>query len=306
MTLTEADPAPVADDDPIAVVADVDGVPISGLLAVAAAPRAVLIALHGGGTTSAYFDSPGRPQASLLRAAAALGYTVLALDRPGYGSSSGADPQRLTDPGHRVELVFAAIEAHLTELPRGAGLFLASHSAASELALRMAADPRGEELLGLELAGAGYEFQPEVLTVFESLAAQGRRPRVPAERLWQPNRLYPPDIVGGKRIGAPRPPHETNPASYWSADSFPDLAARIRIPVRYTVGDHESVWRNDPAFLAGVGGLFAASPRVVVHRQWDTGHNISVGHTAHAYHLGLLAFVAECAAGRIEQATAAI
>jgi pimeloyl-ACP methyl ester carboxylesterase len=300
MTLTEPELSPVSDDDPMPVVAGVGGIPISGLLAAVPQPRAVLVALHGGGTTSAYFDCPGHPQSSLLRIAAALGYTVLALDRPGYGSSYTADPDRLADPRNRLDLVFGAIEAHLAGLPRGAGIFLASHSAASEITLRMAGDERGAGVLGIEFAGAGYIFQPEVQDLFEGLRAAGRRPRVPAERLWRPNRLYPPDILGGKRIGAPRPPHETNPASHWSADTFPDLAARIRIPVRYTVGDHESVWRNDPEYLAGVPALFSAAPRVVVNQQWHTGHNISVGYTARAYHLGLLSFVAECVAVAVE------
>ena len=59
---------------------------MSARVAEAAEPRAVVVALHGGAVTSGYFDAPGR--ASLLRAGAALGFTVIALDRPGYGSSA--------------------------------------------------------------------------------------------------------------------------------------------------------------------------------------------------------------------------
>src|SRR5260370_7024299 len=66
----------------------VDGVPMSALVAEAPDPRAVIVAIHGGGTTALYFDCPGHPESSLLRSGAAHGYTVVALDRPGYASSA--------------------------------------------------------------------------------------------------------------------------------------------------------------------------------------------------------------------------
>lgn len=66
---------------------DIDGVPMSGLLSAVPNPRAVIIALHGGASRPDYFDAPGHPQHSLLRMGALLGFTVIAPDRPGYGSS---------------------------------------------------------------------------------------------------------------------------------------------------------------------------------------------------------------------------
>ena len=50
------------------LVVDVDGVPMSARVAEAPEPRAVVVALHGGAVTSRYFDAPGRPWLSLLRA----------------------------------------------------------------------------------------------------------------------------------------------------------------------------------------------------------------------------------------------
>ena len=60
MTITESDLSLLGGQDPRPVVVEVDGIPLSGLLAEAAAPRAVLLAL-GGATTCAYFDCPGHP-----------------------------------------------------------------------------------------------------------------------------------------------------------------------------------------------------------------------------------------------------
>ncbi|MEU6539132.1 hypothetical protein [Streptomyces sp. NPDC047000] len=90
----------------------VDGISLSFRASRVRQPRAVVLALHGGGTDSAHFDCPGHPRLSLLRTGAALGRTVIALDRPGYGASLPHAP-RLTDPARRVDLAHAALAYHL-------------------------------------------------------------------------------------------------------------------------------------------------------------------------------------------------
>ncbi|MBF6192421.1 alpha/beta fold hydrolase [Nocardia sp. CDC186] len=292
MTLTESDLTPLADAAPPRVVADVDGIPVSGLLAEAPAPRAVLVALHGGATTSAYFDCPGHPELSLLRIAQRLGYTVLALDRPGYGAS-GPFGDQLTAPRRRVDLMYGAVEAHLAGRPRGAGVFLLAHSAGCELAMRMAGDDRGGELLGVELAGTGRIHHPEAQEVLWGPRPEGTRPAL-GGLLWRPSRLYPPELVGGAAIAVPGPRVEAAVVTDWAGEEFPRMAARVRIPVRFTAGDHESVWRNDIEELTAIGALFRSAPRVVLNLQPNTGHNASLGYTAAAYHLQVLAFAEEC------------
>ncbi|HLS75911.1 MAG TPA: alpha/beta hydrolase, partial [Nocardia sp.] len=194
----------------------------------------------------------------------------------------------------RIELVYAAIEEHLGDRPRGAGVFLLAHSAGCELALRVAADERGAGLLGLELAGTGRLHQRLAQEII--WADKGPSPAAYGigELLWHPARLYPESVLGGGSIAAPGPRTEATAVRDWAGQEFPTLAGRVRVPVRFTVGDHERVWRNDPEELAAIGALFAAAPRVVLNVQPDTGHNISVGHTATAYHLKLLSFVEEC------------
>src|ERR1700761_7628472 len=127
---------------------------MSGLVAEAAEPRAVVVAFHGGASTAAYFDCPGRPRLSLLRLGAELGYTMIALDRPGYGSSAPY-PDAMAHPDQRVALAYGVVDKLAGD--RGAGLVLLAHSAGCELAVRMAADERAAAagLIGLELAGTG-------------------------------------------------------------------------------------------------------------------------------------------------------
>lgn len=301
MTLIDSDPIPAGPAGPLPVVAEVpgvEGIPVSGLLAAAPVPRAVLVALHGGAVDARYFDCPGHPELSLLRLGQRLGYTVLALDRPGF-HSSGPYAHRLAAPRRRVDLMYGAIDALLDGAPRGAGVFLLAHSAGCELAVRMAADDRGAALLGLELAGTGREHQPAAHRLLRDTSrSPGTRPRGVGKLIWGPPRLYPEDVRGGSAVSARGSALEAASLRDWAAEEFLGLAPRIRIPVRYTLGEHERVWRNDPAEMAAVGALFSGAPRVVVNRQAGAGHNLGLGRTAPAYHLTVLAFAEECIIAR--------
>jgi pimeloyl-ACP methyl ester carboxylesterase len=62
----------------------------------------LVVAIHGGGFTSAYFDVPGY---SLLKRAALLGIPAVAVDRPGYAASDRACMSRAGKcgwPRHRL------------------------------------------------------------------------------------------------------------------------------------------------------------------------------------------------------------
>ncbi|MFJ9564064.1 alpha/beta hydrolase [Streptomyces fuscichromogenes] len=275
------------------LVADVHAVPASGLLAEVPDPRAVIVALHGGATTSAYFDHPGHPRLSLLRAAAAAGFTVLALDRPGYGSSAGYE-ERMGTPEQRTEFAYEAVAALLDGLERGLGVFLWAHSAGCELTVRMAGDRRGTDLLGVELAGMGRVHHPRSVLAMEEWRSDPTRTRPNLRRaLWDPPHAYPPDVYGGRHIGSPSPAYEGR-RERWQ-EEFARLSARVPVPVHITLAEHEQVWANGPEGLADLASMFTGSPRVVVHEQAGAGHNTSVGRTALAYHLHVLAFVEECA-----------
>ncbi|MEU6541189.1 alpha/beta fold hydrolase [Streptomyces sp. NPDC047000] len=276
-------------------VVDVHGVPASALVAGAARPRAVILALHGGATDSRYFDHPGHPGLSLLRTAAAAGFTVIALDRPGYGSSAGHQ-EHLQTPGQRADFAFAALDTFLDGRDRGAGVFLWAHSAGCELTVRMAGDPRGAGLLGVELAGMGRTHHPHVLTAMEEWRRDPSRSRPDLRGvLWDPPHAYPSEVWGGRGIGAASPSYEGRPEQW--QEVFARLAERVPVPVHITLAEYEQVWANGPDGLADLAALFTAAPRLVLHEQAGAGHNTSVSRTALAYHLRVLAFVEECALG---------
>ncbi len=272
----------------------VDGVPMSGLVALAEDPKAVVVAFHGGASTAAYFDCPGHPELSLLRTGADQGYTMVALDRPGYGASAPY-PDAMAHPEQRVALVYAAIDKILGGNPRGAGLFLLGHSAGCELAVRLAADERAEaaDVIGLELAGTGVQYHPATAEILQTATATGR-PTGLRDVLWQPTHLYPDDVLSGMTNSATGALYEVEMTKSWPRQDFPALAARVRVPVQFTVAEHERVWRSDPETLAQIGAMFTSSSGFVVNEQADTGHNLSLSVSAAAYHAKVLSFVAEC------------
>jgi pimeloyl-ACP methyl ester carboxylesterase len=272
----------------------VDGVPMSALVAEAPEPKAVILAIHGGGTTAVYFDCPGHPSYSLLRTGAAAGYTVVALDRPGYGSSAPY-PEAMVEPEQRVNLAYGAAERILGERPTGAGLFVMGHSGGCELTMRMAADERGADLLGIELVGTGRHYHPAAREMLKT-ATRERRPSGLRELLWHPERLYPPEILTGVTVSPTAPAYEDQMVSDWARQTFPTLAPAVRVPVHFSIAEYEKVWQTDASALEEITAMFSAAPRFTVHRQPEAGHNISLGHTAAEYHAEVLSFADECVA----------
>jgi pimeloyl-ACP methyl ester carboxylesterase len=278
----------------------VGSVPMSALVAEAEQPKAVIVAIHGGGTTAMYFDCPGHPSFSLLRAGAAAGFTVVALDRPGYGSSAPY-PEAMTRPEQRVELAYGTVDRILGQgphaRPRGAGLFLMGHSGGCELVMRMAADDRGADLLGVELAGTGRHYHPAAREMLKT-ATRERRPAGLRELLWHPERLYPAEVLNGVTVSPTAPAYEDQMVSDWARQTFPTLAPAVRVPVQFSIAEYEKVWQTDASALTEITGLFSSSPRFTVNRQPEAGHNISLGHTAAAYHSKVFSFAEECVAAR--------
>ena len=275
----------------------VDGARLSGLVArPSGTPRALVLALHGAGTTSGYFDARTDRRLSLLALGAELGFTVWAPDRPGYGASADLADVHL-GLGGQVDLLYEAIEAFAQVNEIGAGCLVVGHSYGLKVAIAMAADRRGDGLLGVDGSGAGirYTFNP----------GTGRPPAAPGDRnaIWGPSALYPPATFRRGMVATARAPGaQTAEAPAWPAD-FERFAPEVVVPVRFTFGDHERLWSLSEEHFAELRAKLVRSPRVEVHLHRAAGHNLSLGYSARAYHLRVLAFAEECvhdamAAGR--------
>ena len=262
-------------------------------------PRALVLALHGGGMTAAYFHGRAHPDLSLLRLGRRLGFTVLALDRPGYGRSGPFLPQgQLLN--EQADTVYGALDEFAARHATGAGVFVVGHSYGLKLGLFLAAHPRGKELLGVDGSGAAYRYQPALdpgaaeteLTADGSVASYASRS--PRELFWGSESLYPPGtFVRGTRPIAAVPEIESDESARWP-DLLPGVAAEVRVPSQFSVAEHEQWWQVTDADLAEYQALFTAAPHVVVRRQPAAGHNISLGWAARSYHLNALAFAEQC------------
>lgn len=275
------------------IVLDADGIPMSALLAEPAAmpPRAVVVAIHGGGMSAGYFDSRARPGLSLLRLGTELGYTVLAVDRPGYGLSAAHLPE-----GQYVEdqasTLHAALAAFASGHGIGAGFFFVAHSNGGKLALAAAAGaPADQPLIGLDISGLGNSLavEPHHLPSVESHGDWRRH--------WGALRLYPPDAFRlGRALVTPVPTRESQQGPLWP-ELYSGIAALVRVPVRFTFAEQEQWWRFDDEALTALRSPLHAAEVTVAH-QANAGHNISLGWAARTYHLRALSFLEECLLAR--------
>ncbi|MFG2991706.1 alpha/beta hydrolase [Streptomyces sp. NPDC048257] len=259
------------------------GITLSALLALPpdqAPPRSTILAIHGRGMRAAYWNS-------FVPLATSLGHAVLAVDRPGYGDSADQLPEGQTLAG-QAETLHAALKEHCAAHDIGAGVFLLGHSDGGKVALHTAAADGGAPLLGLDASGVGYHYNPEALH-FPSTLGGG------ATKLnWGPLNLYPRGTFQASRtLLAATPPRESAETLRWPGQ-YEALAPHIRIPVRLTFAQHEAWWHLDAPTLSAMTSRLTAAPTVTVDHLPAAGHNISLGHTAPAYHLRVLTFLEDC------------
>ncbi|WP_067708381.1 alpha/beta hydrolase [Nocardia yamanashiensis] len=259
---------------------------LSALLAVPEQPpRATIVAIHGIGMRAGYFHGRALPGMSLLELGAALGFTVVAVDRPGYGASARTLPEG-QPVAEQARTLAHALRDLESRFDTGAGIFLHAHSFGGKLALVTAASQRVSDLLGIDVSGCGHRY------VQSTAGLENVGPGW--TRSWLPLDCYPPaSFRAARAITAPIPAAEQFDIVNWES-TFPAVAQAIRVPVRFTFAEHERWWHQDDRTLDELRARLRHSPRVVVDRQPDAGHNTSLGYTARTFHLRSLAFAEEC------------
>lgn len=118
----------------------------------------LIIALHGGTYTSAYFDLPGF---SLLERAAACGIPFIALDRPGYGETTPLAPSEATVANNAVWLDDPIGQIWKKYGGGARGVVLIGHSIGGAITVSIAARQPSWPLLGIAVSGVGMVTPPE-------------------------------------------------------------------------------------------------------------------------------------------------
>lgn len=266
--------------------------PVSGILghadAGAAQKKSLLVAIHGGTVTSKYFDVPGY---SMIDAATAAGFDILAMDRPGYRETRRLDdcPDMLHQNALRISALLPMVAAELALPLRD--VVLIGHSMGGVIATTIAAS--GPEWPLRAIAGSGFaRFLPTFLK--EGFAALPDQYYVEAPPGFEALIFGPPETLRPDMPAASRVMHSRIPRSElidigsgW-ADRAPALAARVKVPVYYKLAEHERLW--DPQDMRAFADLYTSAPRVESGILQSMGHCCDFNETGHLFQKELLDF----------------
>ena len=267
----------------------------AGLDARPGAP--LVIALHGGTYSSAYFDIDGH---SLLDNATALGIAVIAIDRPNYGGSSplASDDSIIFA---NADVIGRAIEALWAEhRGQAGGIVLIGHSIGGAVATAIAATPQPWPLLGLATSGCLVRVPPE------SAAAWAALPDLPMIDLPVPLKdqlMFGPESTYDESMPAASHPSNTlvpkaellDVTGGW-IESRAEVCGRITVPVHHRQGEFDHLWVTDQQEVDEYRAGFTAARSVDAELQPGSGHCIDFHLPGEAFQRSQLEFATAAAA----------
>lgn len=257
----------------------------------------LVVAVHGGTYSSAYFDVPG---CSLLDRAAALGIPIVALDRPGYGDSRPIPPVEATIAGQARRLVAALGDIFARHGEGCSGIVLIGHSIGGAIAATIASDPGDLPLIGLAVSGVGLRTPAEFGPMW---AALPDKPFVALPLPLKDQVMFGPPGSFDVSVSAlthaadaPAPRAELiDIVGDWQK-RVGDVLGRIAIPVHYRQAEYDRLWVVDEGEVAGFAAALSASPRVDAAMMRGTGHCMDFHHVGAAFQIQQLGFALQCAA----------
>jgi pimeloyl-ACP methyl ester carboxylesterase len=251
----------------------------------------LLVALHGGTYTSAYFGVAGGPSGSFLDIAGRNGFSVLNIDRPGYGESTLLADEDNTF-ARQAEILDQVIAAAL-ELWPAPGVVLVGHSIGGMISLEIAARHPRWPLAAVTTSGNGAR-----IPAGGAAEALGSLPLSGVVDLPVPERdgvMFGPagSFTEAARSAAhgsyaPTPFIELVRAPVWARERLSAVAAAVEVPVLTVLGDHDALWESSAEALADYESRFTVPVSALALPA--TGHSIDHHLTGVALDLMQLSF----------------
>jgi pimeloyl-ACP methyl ester carboxylesterase len=273
---------------------------LSGRLRVASgkqlADAPLVIAIHGGTYTSAYFDLPGY---SLLARAAALGVPALALDRPGYGESPSL-PLGYSSIQDQADALIAALEDAWRQYGATTrGIVLIGHSIGGAIAISIAARSKTLPLIGLAVSGVGLRVPPHFPDQWRALP-EGPTVEFPVHLkdmvMFGPEGSFDDSMpVASHAADSLAPRQEIIDIVTTWPDVVRDVVRQVRIPVHYRQAEVDHLWIVDQTEVEQFGKAFTASPHVDSAMVRKTGHCMDFHRIGAALQAQQLGFALQCA-----------
>ena len=255
----------------------------------------LIVAVHGGTYTSAYFDIPGF---SLLDRAAAIGLRAIAPDRNGYGE---------TPP-----LANATIAEHAQSLTNGLhkaweiygggcrGIVLIGHSIGGAIAARIAAAPGSLPLLGIAISGVGLKIAEQNRGLRSEIAngAMVDMPTLVKDGLmFGPPGSFDPHVMPSASYiaSAPAPIAELSDISGVWPREVRSILRDVAVPVHYRQAEYDRLWFVDDGEVHGFADALLRAPRVDAAIMPDTGHCMDFHRVSAALQVQQLGFALQCA-----------
>ena len=266
-----------------------------------AAPTAdrvpLIVAIHGGTYTSAYFDVPGH---SLLDRAEANGIPIVAIDRPGYGGTPALPPEQSdidTQAAHLLEPLARLWPAYGAGC---AGMVLIGHSIGGAIAASIASKNVDLPLLGLAVSGVGLRTPSDLQAGFAALPDQPFL-NLPLEQkdavMFGPPGSFAAAMPTAQHAAdAAMPRAEVIDINFGWEQRVREVLGRVRVPVHYRQGEIDRLWIIDEDEVRGFAAACTQAPYVDARMVPGTGHCIDFHHAGAALQLQQLAFAMQCAA----------
>ncbi|MEV1295705.1 alpha/beta hydrolase [Pseudonocardia sp. NPDC049635] len=252
----------------------------------------LVVALHGGGYDSKFFDVPGY---SLLDRAEALGIPAIAVDRPNYGGTS-----RLETDGSIFQANVETIDHFIGELWEEfgggtTGVFLVGHSIGGALSILLASNTPAWPLLGVALSGCLVQSPPDTAARFTSLPMEW----LPCDGAMRFQLMFgPAGSYSNDMPAAEEAVHGDTPVlvkelveifTAWE-DRFRELAPSITVPVHLRHGEFDHLWISDRSQVKEFVRVLVNSPLVDAELWPGVGHDIDYHRAGPAFQTQQLAF----------------